>query len=141
MKRSVTAVLGALLLLAFGAAALRYWQGPRLAGYQVESRPLVQTVVATGRVVSVSRAQVGSEITGVLLERRVREGDHVQAGDILAVLRADDLTAGVREAEAALAQLQKSVRRRHWLRCARPRPSWTRPVARRSAGASCSSAS
>lgn len=110
MKRSVTAVLGALLLLAFGAAALRYWQGPRLAGYQVESRPLVQTVVATGRVVSVSRAQVGSEITGVLLERRVQEGDHVQAGDILAVLRADDLTAGVREAEAALAQLQKSVR-------------------------------
>lgn len=110
MKRSVVVVSVALVLLAVGAAALRYWQGPRLPGYQVESRPLVQTVVATGRVVSVSRAQVGSEITGVLLERRVQEGDHVQAGDILAVLRADDLTAGVREAEAALAQLQKSVR-------------------------------
>jgi HlyD family secretion protein len=71
---------------------------------------MVQTVVATGRVVSVSRVQVGSEITGILLERRVQEGDHVQAGEVLAVLRADDLGAGVREAEAALAQLRKSVR-------------------------------
>lgn len=110
MKRPLAVASAALLLLALGAAALRYWQGPRLAAYPVESRPLVQTVVATGRVVSVSRAQVGSEITGVLLERRVREGDHVQAGDILAVLRADDLTAGVREAEAALSQLHESAR-------------------------------
>lgn len=110
MKRPLAVASAVLLLLALGAAALRYWQGPRLAAYRVESRPLVQTVVATGRVVSVSRAQVGSEITGVLLERRVREGDHVQAGDILAVLRADDLTAGVREAEAALAQLHESAR-------------------------------
>lgn len=110
MKRPLAVASAALLLLALGAAALRYWQGPRLAAYPVESRPLVQTVVATGRVVSVSRAQVGSEITGVLLERRVREGDHVQAGDILAVLRADDLTARVREAEAALSQLHESAR-------------------------------
>lgn len=110
MKRPLAVASAALLLLALGAAALRYGQGPRLAAYRVESRPLVQTVVATGRVASVSRAQVGSEITGVLLERRVQEGDHVQAGDILAVLRADDLTAAVREAEAALAQLHESVR-------------------------------
>lgn len=110
MKRWVKLILAALLLLAIAAAALRYWQGPRLAAYQVEWQPLVQTVVATGRVVSVSRVQVGSEITGVLLERRVQEGDDVQAGEVLAVLRADDLSAGVREAEAALAQLRKSVR-------------------------------
>jgi HlyD family secretion protein len=61
-------------------------------------------------VVSVSRAQVGSQISGVVLERRVREGDRVEAGDVLAVLRADDLEANVHEAEAALAQLQESSR-------------------------------
>jgi HlyD family secretion protein len=61
-------------------------------------------------VVAVSRAQVGSPVTGVLLERRVEEGDTVQPGDVLAVLRADDLDAAVREAEAALAQLQQSTR-------------------------------
>jgi HlyD family secretion protein len=85
-------------------------RGPVLAGYEVTARPLVQTVVASGRVATVSRAQVGSPLTGVVLERRVKEGDLVQSGDVLAVLRADDLEAAVREAEAALAQLRQSTR-------------------------------
>ncbi len=57
-----------------------------------------------------SRAQVGSQISGVVIERRVREGDRVTPGDVLVVLRADDLSASVREAEATLAQLQQSAR-------------------------------
>lgn len=113
MKRSsrgilVVVVSIAVALLAFGL--IRQWQGPRLSAYRVDTRPLVQTVIATGRVVSVSRAQVGSQISGVVAERRVREGDRVEAGDVLAVLRADDLEANVREAEAALAQLEQSSR-------------------------------
>lgn len=85
-------------------------RGPELPGYRIEARPLVQTVVATGRVISTSRAQVGSEITGIVLERRVQEGDVVEPGDLLVVLRADDLSARVREAEAALRQLQLATR-------------------------------
>ncbi|WP_229519450.1 efflux RND transporter periplasmic adaptor subunit [Massilia rhizosphaerae] len=85
-------------------------RGPALAGYEVQVQPLVQTVVATGRVAALSRAQVGSPVTGVVVERRVREGDKVQPGDVLAVLRADDLEASLREAQAALAQLQQSTR-------------------------------
>ena len=88
----------------------RWWQGPSVAAYRIESRPLVQQLVATGRVIALSRAQVGSEITGVVLERRVQEGDAVQPGDILLVLGSDELSAKVREAEAALAQLQHSTR-------------------------------
>ncbi len=85
-------------------------RGPELPGYRIESRPLVQTVLATGRVITTSRAQVGSEITGTVRERRVQEGDVVKAGDVLVVLGADDLAARVREAEAALGQLQASIR-------------------------------
>lgn len=107
-----------LLLLAIACVALGalgWWlvqalRGPSFAGYEVVARPLVQTMVATGRVVAVSRAQVGSPVTGVVVERRVREGDAVQPGDVLAVLRADELEASVREAEAALAQLQQATR-------------------------------
>lgn len=102
--------LGVALLALLAYALLRHWQGPRMAAYEVVARPLVQTVVATGRVVSVSRAQVGSQISGVVVERRVREGDRVEAGDVLAVLRADDQQAAVHEAEAALAQLQQGSR-------------------------------
>lgn len=107
-----------LLLLAIAGLALGglgWWvvqvlRGPSFAGYEVVARPLVQTMVATGRVAAVSRAQVGSPVTGVVVERRVQEGDAVQPGDVLAILRADDLEATVREAEATLAQLQQSTR-------------------------------
>jgi len=111
MKRPL--VIAAVLVLAVGAAAfvgVQKLRGPAFDGVQVAARPLVQTVVATGRVVAVSRAQVGSPVTGVVLERRVQEGDAVQPGDVLAVLRADDLAAAAREAQAALAQLQQSTR-------------------------------
>lgn len=101
-------VIVALALVAwFLAGALR---GPELDAYPVQARPLVQTVVATGRVEAVSRAEVGSPVTGVVLARRVEEGDRVRPGDVLAVLRADDLEAAVAEAEAALAQLRRSGR-------------------------------
>ena len=111
MKRPLLLAAAACVAVAvLGWGLLQKARGPVLAGYQVQSRPLVQTVVATGRVVAVSRAQVGSPVTGVVVERRVREGDAVQPGDVLAVLRADDLAAALREAEAALAQLQQSTR-------------------------------
>ena len=100
----VLAVLGLLFFL------VRWWQGPSVAAYRIESQPLVQQLVATGRVIALSRAQVGSEITGVVLERRVQEGDAVKPGDILLVLGSDELSAKVREAEAGLAQLQRSTR-------------------------------
>jgi HlyD family secretion protein len=103
------------LLLLVVTAVLAAWlvnrlRGPVLPGYTLESRPLVQVVVATGRVISTSRAQVGSEVTGTVIERRVQEGDRVKPGDVLAVLRSDDLTANLRQAEAALRQLQRAAR-------------------------------
>ena len=100
----------AALLGIIGLMLWRQWYGPVLPGYQLEARPLVQTVVATGRVVTPTRVQIGSEITAVVLERRVQEGDVVAVGDVLATLRRDDLAARVREAEASLAQLQIGVR-------------------------------
>ena len=101
-----------LVVAALGWLLLGKLRGPELAAYEVTARPLVQTVVATGRVVAVSRAQVGSPVTGVVLERRVQEGDAVQPGDVLAVLRADDLQAQAAEADAALDQLRRSTRPR-----------------------------
>ena len=86
------------------------WRGPLIPGYKVENTSLTQLVVATGRVISTSRVQVGAEVTGVVTERRVQEGDRVTTGDILLVLRSDEIAAKVREAQAALDQLQNSRR-------------------------------
>jgi HlyD family secretion protein len=109
MRRRVLLVPLAAAVVAALFFGLRL-RGPELPAYRIEARPLVQTVVATGRVIGTSRAQVGSEITGTVLERRVQEGDVVKPGQVLALLRADELAARVREAEAALQQLRQSTR-------------------------------
>lgn len=98
------------LLAGIGLLAYRAWLGPLVPAYQLVTRPLVQYVVATGRIVSESRVQVGSELTGVVTDRLVREGDHVVAGQILVRFRADELLAKRQEALASLAQLE-DVRR------------------------------
>ena len=103
-------VIVILMMLIAGFAVFRWWQGPLLPSYTVESMPLVQTVVATGQVVTVSRTQVGSEVTGVVLERLVQEGDRVAQAALLLVLRSDDVAAQVRQAETALTELATSTR-------------------------------
>src|SRR5690606_27561544 len=85
-------------------------RGPVVPGYEVASGPLVQQVVGTGRVVAPSRVQVGAEIAGLVLERRVTDGDRVAPGDVLVVLRARDLEARRDEARAALDTLRQADR-------------------------------
>lgn len=93
------------LLVAWGIGRIR---GPELPGYEVQSGPLVQNVVATGRVATPSRVQVGAEISGLVLERTVLEGDRVEAGDLLVRLRARDLEARRDQSRAALAALRQA---------------------------------
>ena len=108
IRRALLLIIPVLLLA--GWMIWRQLQGPELPGYRLETRPLVQRVVASGEVDSQSLAQVGSEITGVIAVRHVREGDAVTAGDLLLELRDDEQRARLREAEAALRQLIDSSR-------------------------------
>ncbi|AFM33905.1 MULTISPECIES: efflux RND transporter periplasmic adaptor subunit [Stutzerimonas stutzeri subgroup] len=108
IRRALLLIIPVLLLA--GWMIWRQLQGPELPGYRLETRPLVQRVVASGEVDSQSLAQVGSEITGVVAVRHVREGDAVKAGDLLLELRDDEQRARLREAEAGLQQLIDSSR-------------------------------
>jgi len=98
------------VLAVAGGWAWHLWRGPELPGYRLELHPLVQRVVASGEVGSQSLVQIGSEITGVVAVRSVREGDTVHLGDLLIALRDDEQQARLREAEAALEQLLSSTR-------------------------------
>ena len=113
-----------LLVLALGGIGAQKMAGPRLDAYQVAAQPLVQTVVATGRITTPSRTQVGSPLTAVVLERRVREGDRVRPGDVLAVLRADDLQAQVQQARAALQELRNTTRPQAVLEAQQAQRQW-----------------
>lgn len=95
-------------LLGGGLLAYRAVRGIPVPVYPVTQAPLVQYVVATGRVSAVSNTQVGTEITGIVQAVQVSEGDHVQPGDTLLTLRSDDQAARMREAQAALDALTRS---------------------------------
>jgi HlyD family secretion protein len=110
MKSPRVLIIVAIALLIGAWMGWRTWQGPVVDSYVVESESLVQTVVATGRVISTSTAQIGAEITGIVVDRHVRDGDMVETGDLLLTLRADDLAARVREAKAAINNLRQSRR-------------------------------
>lgn len=110
VARYKSLIIIVILILVASFAAYRWWQGPLLAGYEVESSRLVQTVVASGSVATVSRTQIGSEITGVVLKRFVQEGDRVSPGDVLLVLKSDEISAQVRQAEAELKELATTKR-------------------------------
>jgi HlyD family secretion protein len=98
------------LLLLVATRVPGWLAGPVVDVYEVQEGPLLANVVATGRVETPSRVTVGSEISGVLLERRVAEGDQVRPGQLIALLRADELAARLAEAEAQLAQLEQRQR-------------------------------
>ena len=108
-RRWIWAAAAAAVALAFSWGVAR-WRGPALPGYEVIAAPLVQNVVATGRVAAVSRVQVGAEIAGLVLARHVMEGDRVAPGDLLVELRAHDLEARRDEARAALVALREADR-------------------------------
>ncbi|MEO5863181.1 MAG: efflux RND transporter periplasmic adaptor subunit [Burkholderiales bacterium] len=93
-------------LLAIAAAAAMVYGVIRVRGVevdvvQVRAQPLVQTVVATGRVMSPARVEIGSVITGRVVEVAVREGDKVDLGQTLIELDRSELEASLRQAQAA----------------------------------------
>ncbi|MBN2692768.1 MAG: efflux RND transporter periplasmic adaptor subunit [Burkholderiaceae bacterium] len=104
-------LLWVLLALALIAAVL-WWRNrpPVVPGYKIETRNLVQNVVATGYVITPSRVQVASEITGTVVKRLVDRGEHVKAGQVLLELRADQTSAQLDQARAALRQLLEQSR-------------------------------
>ncbi len=84
--------------------------GPRRPVMLVERMPIVQTVVASGRVVTPNRVQIGSQLTGTVAEVPVEEGDPVEAGRLLVRLQDAEALAGVKQAESALAQADARLR-------------------------------
>ena len=99
-----------LLALLLGAALLRWWAGPQVQTEAVQLRDLLQTVVASGRVETPHRVDIGAQITGTVARVPVAEGQVVKAGDVLIELVGNELKSALRQAELAVAQTQGRLR-------------------------------
>lgn len=82
------------------------WRGPLLPALTVELKPLELRIVASGEVRYPSLARIGSEITGTVIKRHVREGDSVNQGDLLVELNASEAQSRLEQAQTLLQQLQ-----------------------------------
>ena len=99
-------VLGG-LLLGLGLLALllavQRWRGPQVAVLRVRRAPLVQRVVASGRVLPPAVVSVGTQVAGRVVEVAVDEGARVEAGALLLALDGAAQAAELARARAGLA--------------------------------------
>jgi HlyD family secretion protein len=98
------------LLLAGGYLARPILFGPEVSVAAVERRELVQTVVASGRVETPLRVDIGSQVTGAIAAIPVTEGQAVRAGQVLIELDRAEASAAVEQARAAVSQASARLR-------------------------------
>ena len=84
--------------------------GTPVAVYAATSGELVQTVVASGRVISPQRVSVALQGTGRVMRVAVVEGQTVQRGELLIELDNSDSRASLAQATAEVAQAQARLR-------------------------------
>lgn len=95
-KRSRTALMALGPILAV-AAGLWYWFG-RPGEVGTDNAYIKQDIVS-----------VGGEVSGLITDVRVRENQHVKAGDVLFVIDPSSFNAAIRQADAQIATAQARV--------------------------------
>jgi len=89
--------------------ALQIRSGPAVAAVHPERMDIVQTVVATGRIATEARIEIGASITGTVTTVNVRDGQRVHAGDLLFTLDAAEAQATLAQALAGVAQARAGL--------------------------------
>ena len=97
-------LLFVLLLALLVWAGWRWYAGPSLPAVTVQQGPLVQTVVATGRVAAGVETELGSTVAARVAVTPVAEGEEVKAGAVLLQLEDSEPRSEVRRNEAGEAQ-------------------------------------
>ncbi|WP_158238098.1 efflux RND transporter periplasmic adaptor subunit [Limnohabitans sp. 15K] len=103
-------LVSSLLAILVGMVLLRWWMGPQVQTEAVQRRDLLQTVVASGRVETPHRVNIGAQITGTVARVPVSEGQVVKAGDVLIELVSTELLSAQRQAQQAVVQAQNRLR-------------------------------
>ncbi|MFQ5618065.1 MAG: efflux RND transporter periplasmic adaptor subunit [Rhodospirillales bacterium] len=114
----LAAVIVAALALALPAAPAPAQQPPAVVGVDaVVQEPLTQTVAVIGRLVANQESVVAARIKGPVGSIRVKVGDRLKAGDVIATLVSDRLVweraskaAQVTESQARLAESRSALK-------------------------------
>jgi HlyD family secretion protein len=113
MKRK-RLIIGGLIVAVVGVGGWGALRGRGDNGTEVRleeatARNLVSTVTASGKIQPMTKVDVSSDITGRIIELRVREGEVVKKGDLLLRIDPSTFEASVARAEAGLASARASA--------------------------------
>jgi HlyD family secretion protein len=95
--------------LVAGAAVWYFVLDPPVGVLTVIRSDLVQSVVASGQVITPARASIAAEVTGRVTRVPVGEGEAVREGQLLIELDQSDELAALAQARAALSQADAKV--------------------------------
>ena len=106
---------GWLVLALAAAGAVAFFSRDVILGKPVEAHEairgdLVQTVVASGRIITPQRLSVGATVTERVARIPVNEGQKVRKGDVLIELDDKDERAALEQSKASVAQAEAKVR-------------------------------
>lgn len=100
----VVALLGGLYVVAHAVVGVKVYT------YTVSRSHISQSIVASGRVETPRRINIGSQLTGTVASVPVAEGQSVKAGQLLIELENTEAKAAEAQAAAAVAQAQSRLR-------------------------------
>ncbi len=111
-------ILGIVLLLAVGAAATYYQkengkakdEEPKYRTAVIDKGNITQTVTASGTLNPVALINVGSQVSGTVVELKADFNDHVKQGQVLLTLDPTIFNAQIKQSEASLASAEASKR-------------------------------
>jgi HlyD family secretion protein len=101
MPRRPLLIVAALFIIATGTTAWWLSRPPLVPAVRIQAEPLLRSLQFSARVATESRVDVGSTLTGRVLEVAVDEGDRVARGATLVRLETDELQAALAQAQAS----------------------------------------
>lgn len=116
MKKKTIIIIGAAILVILIALAVMKSKGvigddqsPKVATDTVIRRTLVETVSANGKIQPAREVKITPYISGEVVELRVREGDQVKGGDLLAKIDPEIYRSNYERMEASLQSQRASL--------------------------------
>jgi HlyD family secretion protein len=107
--RNPTVWIAAALAVVLAIIAVDRTRGPKVHVTQVKRRDLEHHIVASGRVLVLTRVQVSAQTPGLVVGVAAVEGQHVKAGDLLVQLDEAEARAAFAQARASADQAKARV--------------------------------
>lgn len=111
MNKKVWIILGAIVVIGVVIASTKGKQGDvvKLETGNVESRTIVETVSASGKIQPEVEVKISPEVSGEIIELPVEEGQFVEAGTLLLRINPDLYIAAQNRTRAAMNSARSSV--------------------------------